>query len=111
MNTSDTSPVEHSVIERLAKRYGFSLFLCSLIIAFFAGASGKQSARHALLAQQIDQLERQIEEALRQKEQLTLILENHSDPLYRERVMIKKLGVIPNGYLKVYFSTRESKRG
>ncbi len=45
--------------------------------------------------------------ALREKEDLTLRLTSQSDPAWIEMILMKKLGVVPQGYVKVHFLKNE----
>jgi len=38
-----------------------------------------------------------------EKEDLTLRIHSHSDPVWIEMVLMRKLGVVPEGFMKVHF--------
>jgi hypothetical protein len=55
------------------------------------------------LSQQLNCLQSEKALALHAKDELSLQIESQEDPLWIERVLIKKLGVVPEGQIKVRF--------
>lgn len=55
------------------------------------------------LEQQYLSLETKKQEAMLKKEQLLVHLESHSDPEFISLILKKKLGVVPEGQIKVHF--------
>lgn len=55
------------------------------------------------LDSKIKHLEHQRELATQKREDLTLQIESQSDPAWIEMLLMKKLGVVPEGQVKVYF--------
>lgn len=51
-------------------------------------------------------LHKDLELALEQNEELLLQIESQSDPAWAELVMMKRLGMVPKGQVKVYFEER-----
>lgn len=57
-----------------------------------------------LLEERLSQMEAQKLQALQTKEDLELKLASQSDPAWIEMVLIRELGVVPEGFLKVHFN-------
>jgi hypothetical protein len=52
---------------------------------------------------QLEEMEKQRQHLASAKELLSLRLASQSDPAWIEMILMRDLGVVPEGYLKVYF--------
>jgi hypothetical protein len=78
------------------------LFIAGAYIVFAHGMHKKQVA-YEEIAQRLDDLKREKREALEEQEDLTLQINSQNDPAYIQMVLMKRLGVVPEGQKKVYF--------
>ncbi|MCH9630599.1 MAG: hypothetical protein S4CHLAM37_06010 [Chlamydiia bacterium] len=77
----------------------FCLFTYMLANQSFSLKKGKLQE----LEQQYLSLEAKRQEAMMQKERLLVHLDSHADPEFISMVLKKKLGVVPEGQIKVHF--------
>ena len=83
-----------------------------ILLAIFCFGLYEQGARILekemnQLQEEIDQINRSIDEALLLKEDLKLQINSQSDPAWIEQVLIRCLGLVPENATKVYFSQSE----
>jgi len=62
----------------------------------------KRGAVHHL-TMKLEELEKQKWEALQKKEELELRIASQTDPAWIEMILMRDLGVVPEGFLKVHF--------
>lgn len=63
-----------------------------------------RDSEYAKLEEQFIDLERQKKEALALQEKLVLEINSQSDPAWVEIVLMKGLGLVPEGQIKVFFN-------
>jgi hypothetical protein len=80
------------------------LFALFCYILFEQGAKVRQRD-YAKLTEQLDNLEKQKLEAKVLQEDLLLQINSQSDPAWIELVLMKGLGVVPEGQTKYFFKT------
>ena len=51
----------------------------------------------------LSEMEKERQLALQEKEELTLTLASQGDPSWIELILLRELGVVPEGFLKVHF--------
>ncbi len=56
-----------------------------------------------LLATRLEQMEGEREMTLQRKEDLSLRIASQDDPAWIEMILMRDLGVVPEGFLKVHF--------
>lgn len=80
-----------------------------LIVCFglYEQASKKISGKIAILDREMAFLTLKLESAERQQEQLSLQVASVADPAWVEQVLIRALGVIPEGSKKIYYKEVE----
>lgn len=71
-------------------------------------ASKKVSQKIAVLDREMATLSAKLESALSLQEELSLQVASFSDPAWVEQVLIRGLGVIPEGSTKIYFKETEA---
>ncbi len=77
----------------------FCTVACGVHLHFF---KEKQSAVH-LLAARLEEMEQEKWRALQIKEDLQLRIASQTDPAWIEMILMRDLGVVPEGFLKVHF--------
>lgn len=82
------------------------VFLCQLFLFFFYcfAIEGKRKELSSL-AYELTKKEKEKEMALMEKEDLELQINSQDDPSWIEMLLIRDLGVVPEGWLKVHFSS------
>jgi len=71
-------------------------------IIYIPAVNARRAAFRELTARMVElQQEKQI--MLEKKEQLSLALASQNDPAWIELVLLRELGVVPDGFLKVHF--------
>ncbi len=82
----------------------FRLLLCGAVCFFlYYGATHKKSELIAELQKTIEELEETKKLSLEEREDLVLQLHSREDDAWIEMVLKKRLGVVPEGQMKVYF--------
>ena len=80
------------------------VILFGLITYIFYDQARKSKEREiVLMKRQLSFLEEDKDKLLSAKEDFLLRIDSQNDPTWVEQVLMKELGVVPNGYLKVYF--------
>lgn len=85
---------------------GILLFLMLLSFLYFHGMHNKNTA-YQELASRKSALEHERDLARLEKEELELLINSYSDPTWLEMVLMKGLGMVPKGQIKVYFKKEE----
>lgn len=78
------------------------LFIAACGIIYF-NALGRKNQVLAVLDQQLKALEVQQAMLLGEKEDLMLQIQSQSDPAWIQLILMKELGLVPEGQTKVYF--------
>lgn len=79
------------------------LLFVSLCLFVYDQAAKKKKEEIAFLEKKLSHLNQEKETLLSQREDLKLRIASQKDPDWVELVLMKKLGVVPKGKLKVYF--------
>lgn len=90
--------VELSII-----RFWWVIFFCLLCSIFYEQGYNRIESDYSKLKEQLIKLEVEKEKALALQENLLLQLESQSDPAWVEMLLMKGLGVVPEGQTKVFF--------
>lgn len=69
---------------------------------YLHGMQKKQAALSSLM-EKCHFLEQELIVATSEREDLLLVLASESDPAWREMMLMKRLGMVPEGQTKVYF--------
>lgn len=86
----------------LTKTWWVIAFCLVMAICYLQAAGTKLSVISQLEARALE-LEEEKKEALIAKEELELRIASQSDPAWIELVLLREVGVVPEGYLKVHF--------
>lgn len=85
---------------------GVFLFLVCLSFFYFRGMHNKEMLYQELLTKRAA-LQEQRDLASIEKQELELLMRSYSDPDSLEMVLMKGLGMVPKGQVKVYFKKEE----
>jgi hypothetical protein len=84
------------------QNWWFVLFCLSAVLAH-VHFSKEKKAGLKLLEIRLSEMEAEKLQAIQIKEDLELKLASQNDPAWIEMVLIRELGVVPEGFLKVHF--------
>ncbi len=87
---------------RLKQWWWVGLFCVSVAFAY-SQAIKKKKAVFAEYTGLLSSLEKTKHDLILEKEKLTLRIASQEDPAWIEMILMRDLGVVPEGYLKVYF--------
>jgi hypothetical protein len=91
------------VFEKIFLQSWWVILFSILCYMLFEQGMKMRDQEYAKLQMQHIDLERQKKEALALQEKLTLEINSQSDPAWVEWVLIKGLGLVPEGQTKVFF--------
>ncbi|MBX7065992.1 MAG: hypothetical protein K1X28_02055 [Parachlamydiales bacterium] len=77
-------------------------FCVIAVLAHVHFSKEKKLAFHEL-QNRLEEMEKEKLQALQMKEDLQLRIASQNDPAWIEMVLIRELGVVPEGFLKVHF--------
>ncbi len=77
------------------------VFMC--VGFFYLRSYAAQNATHKVLLCKLSQLETEKTAALEEHGDLLLQVNSQNDPAWIEMVLMKELGLVPEGHVKVYF--------
>ncbi len=100
--------MQHSSEHLLQKwiRHYWWVAICMAVACVVYTASRQQKERiMASLDQQVALLQQAKKTALEEQQDLVLQIDSQSDPAWVELTLMKVLGLVPEGYSKVYFYT------
>lgn len=84
-------------------KWWWTILFCLASYIFFDSAQRKKDKEIFTLQQQMQQIRSEQQLLAHQKDELTARIESQNDPEWVELVLMKELGVVPEGYMKVYF--------
>ncbi len=85
---------------------GIFLFLALLSFFYFHGMHNKNMVYQELVSRK-SALEHERDLARLEKDELELLINSYADPTWLEMVLMKGLGMVPKGQVKVYFKKEE----
>lgn len=97
---------EKAIARSLKQSWWVFLFLAVSSLFYFHGMHGKDLAYHELKSR-LAALEHDRALALEQQEDLKLQIKSQLDPAWIEMTLMKGLGMVPDGQVKVYFKKTE----
>lgn len=99
-----TPPRDKEEVQPTLKSWFWIAILASICLGYQWHMSHKQNATFTSLHHRIAELEEQKAFALQKQEELKLEIHSEQDPTYIEMMLMKNLGLMPNGAKKVYFT-------
>lgn len=90
-----------------AKRWQWGLFISLLLCcgSIYLRAFRERSQTLSELAFRVQELKKEKFLAIQEKNELDLRLHSESDPAWIEMVLMKELGVVPEGWIKIRFTS------
>ena len=95
------------IIEKVIFRSWWLFFFLLIGLLGYGESIKKKNGEIKEIKNRISQLEKEKEAVLDEREDLVLRINSQSDPAWMERVLIKELGVVPEGKVKVHFAARD----
>ena len=90
----------------LFKRWWWVAAFCSLTAFVYFQSIGHKKTAFAEYAFRLDEMDKEKILALAEKDDLRLRIASQSDPAWIEMILMRDLGVVPEGWLKVYFKNQ-----
>lgn len=85
------------------RSWSWVVFVCFLSIFVYFQAIKEKKRSVAELASRIDLLQKEKASAQELREELLLAVGSQEDPAWIEMILMRDLGVVPEGWLKVHF--------
>ena len=76
---------------------------CTVCVAVALHAANDRNAALSEVSFRLQEMEKEKQIAIQEREELTACLQSESDPAWTELVLMKELGVVPEGWIKVHF--------
>lgn len=96
-----------ALVQCVVKRIHFSTWwivvFTTLCGAFYFQAAHSRALALSELSSRMHEMEGEKLRVLQDREDLNLQLQSESDPAWQELVLMKELGVVPEGYTKIQF--------
>lgn len=77
---------------------------CLMTLLFYSQAIKEKKSKVRELAFRLEEMEKERVLAYAEKEDLRLRISSRDDPAWIEMILMRDLGVVPEGFLKVHFS-------
>jgi len=87
----------------LCKRWLWVVIFCLGVAFVYSQSMKKKRSSLVECAHLLTEIEKTRAELSKEKEQLHLKIASQADPAWIEMILMRDLGVVPEGYLKVYF--------
>lgn len=91
------------VVMVFCKNWAWVFLFCFATIMVYSQSMKKKKAYLAETMFRLEEMEKGKILCMQEKEQLSLRLASQSDPAWIEMILMRDLGVVPEGYLKVHF--------
>ena len=100
-----TQPFDSEAVPyfRIVRRFWWVVLFISLCCFVYTQAVYKKNEIIASLDEHLDALNREKTALLQNKEDLLLQINSQSDPAWIQLTLMKGLGLVPEGQMKVYF--------
>ncbi len=79
------------------------LLFCTAAISLYAHFQGQKKNAVVELASRLADLEKEKGKALRERDWLRLQIDSQNDPSWVEMILMRDLGVVPEGWIKIHF--------
>lgn len=91
--------------ENALQQYWWVVLFLVLCFGIYAHAAHKKRKAIVALESHLQQLNNEKQYLLQEREELLLNIQSQSDPAWVELTLMKGLGLVPEGKVKVYFDT------
>lgn len=95
--------LKDKAFETLILRSWWIFLFLAICYVFYSHGQQKKNLIFSELKSRLKELDHEKELALRHREDLLLQINSQSDPAWIQLILMKGLGVVPEGQLKVYF--------
>jgi len=85
------------------KSWGWVAAFCTLIGGIYARSCQEKNIAFSEYAFRMQEMEKEMRLAAQEREELKLKILSQSDPAWVEMILMRELGVVPEGWLKVHF--------
>jgi hypothetical protein len=89
--------------KKLLIRSWWTVAFCVLCSAFYFQSAHNHSSTLADLSSRYRDMEKEKRIAAQERDELNVRLQSESDPAWIEMILMKELGVVPEGWTKVHF--------
>ena len=96
----------NEMIQLRWREWWWVLVFCLTTCCIYTYFMKQKSLEQQVLAQQLDAMEQEKILALQEKEFLHLQIASQKDPSWIEMILMRDLGVVPEGWLKVHFISK-----
>ena len=96
----------NEMIQLRWREWWWVLVFCLTACCIYTYFMKQKSLEQQVLAQQLDVMEQEKILALQEKEFLHLQIASQKDPSWIEMILMRDLGVVPEGWLKVHFISK-----
>ena len=76
---------------------------CAICVSVSLHAASGRTAALQAVSFRLQEMEKEKQIAMEKREELMACLQSESDPAWIELVLMKELGVVPDGWIKVHF--------
>lgn len=101
------SSLSFSFLEAVFLRSWWVILFTFLCLVLYEQALQKRNVNYAKLSEQKNTLQAAKEKALEIQEALLLQVNSESDPAWIELTLMQKLGLAPEGQIKVFFTKQQ----
>lgn len=95
------------LLENLFIRSWWVILFILLCFILFEQGMKRRDQDFTKLSNQLVQLQQEKDKAIKIRDDLTLQINSESDPAWIELTLMKELGVVPEDYIKVFFTKSE----
>jgi len=95
--------------QKLVGHYWWVFVFIVICFGIYAHASNKKQKAILALESHLQQLSEERQQLLQENEELQLNINSQSDPAWVELTLMKGLGLVPEGQVKVYFDMLSDK--
>ena len=95
---------KNKFFDQLIRKSWWTIIFAFLSFVGYHQISAKKVENIYAYAEKLHSLESEREEKREENKELTLMINSQNDPMWIEMVLMKELGLVPEGKLKVYFT-------
>jgi len=87
------------------KAYWWVILFCLVALGLYAHAMRSRNALLSSLHFRLSEMEKECMLASLEKEEMALQIASQNDPAWIELILLRQVGVVPEGFLKVHFKS------
>ncbi len=85
------------------RQWVWSFLFCGVVVSVYAHFQNQKKEAVIELTSRLQNIEKEKDLALRERDWLRLQIDSQSDPSWVEMILMRDLGVVPEGWLKIHF--------